>query len=85
MMQVKMQYKSHQSLSRARMFVNQSSCYWKFNEQDNLTENMLVKDGGRRRMWAGNPQTVVTEEGVGKGLQERGINTATNHAQVKLS
>ena len=64
---------------------DQSSCHRKF---DLLAKNISVKDGGPRRVrdtvWAKQPQSMVTEDGVAKGLwtilSERGINTSNMRA-----
>ena len=63
---------------------DQSSCHKKFDEKALIAKNILVKDGGPRRVrdtvWAGNPQAMVNSDGSAKGLKtilaERGINTA---------
>ena len=62
---------------------DQSSCHKKFDEKALLAKNILVKDGGERRVrdttWAGRPQIMVNPDGTAKGLRtilaERGINT----------
>ena len=62
---------------------DQSSCHRKFGEHALLVKNILVKDGGPRRVrdtvWARQPQVMVNEDGSAKGLKtilrERGINT----------
>ena len=75
---------------------DQSSCHRKFHEQALIAKNILVKDGGPRRVrdtvWAGRPQEMVHPDGTAKGLKtilaERGINTATmkaNDMRVVLS
>lgn len=63
---------------------DQSSCHRKFDETALIAKNILVKDGGPRRVrdtvWAGKPQVMVNSDGSAKGLRtilaERGINTA---------
>ena len=53
-----------------------------------MARNILVKDGGPRRVrdtvWANKPQKMVMEEGIAEGLrtilQERGINTSNMKA-----
>ena len=63
---------------------DQSSCHKKFDEKALIAKNILVKDGGERRVrdtvWAGNPQVMVNPDCSAKGLRtnlaERGINTA---------
>ena len=65
--------------------LDQSSCHRKFDEKALVARNILVKDGGPRRVrdtvWAGQPQSMVMLDGSAKGLrtilQERGINTST--------
>ena len=65
--------------------LDQSSCHRKFDERAHVARNILVKDGGPRRVrdtvWAGKPQSMVLPDGSAKGLrtilQERGINTST--------
>ena len=67
---------------------DQSSCHRKFDEHALLAKNILVKDGGPRRVrdtvWAQKPQRMVTEDGIAKGLRtilsERGINTVNMRA-----
>ena len=61
----------------------------KYGELDLLAKNILVKDGGERRVrdttWAGRPQPTAHADGSTKGLrtifQERGINTSTLKAK----
>ena len=61
---------------------DQSSCHTKYDDQALLAKNILVKDGGPRRVrdtvWAGNVQEMVLPDGRAKGLRtvltERGIN-----------
>ena len=68
---------------------DQSSCHRKFGDHALLAKNILVKDGGQRRVrdtvWGNKPQKMVTNEGVAKGLRtillERGINTSTMRAE----
>ena len=65
--------------------IDQSSCHRKFHERALVARNILVKDGGSRRVrdtvWAGQPQSVVLPDGSAKGLRtilhERSINTST--------
>ena len=65
--------------------LDQSSCHRKFDDKALVVRNILVKDGGPRRVrdtvWAGKPQSMVLPDGTAKGLrtipQERGIFTAT--------
>ena len=65
--------------------LDQSSCHRKFHEQALIAKNILVKDGGPRRVrdttWAGQPQPMVNSDGTAKGLRtilaERGINSRT--------
>ena len=65
--------------------LDQSSCHRKFEEMALIPRNILVKDGGPRRVrdtaWAGRPQSMVLHDGTAKGLRtilrERGINTGT--------
>jgi hypothetical protein len=62
---------------------DQSSCHRKFDERALQAKNILVKDGGPRRVrdtvWGRQPQSMVNEDGTAKGLRtilrERGINT----------
>lgn len=64
---------------------DQSSCHKKFDDMALIARNILVKDGGLRKVrdtvWAGRPQSMVMPDGSAKGLRtilaERGINTAT--------
>ena len=76
-------YPSH---SHSIAFIlDQSSCHRKFDEKALIARNILVKDGGPRRIrdtvWAGRPQSMVLPDGSAKGLRtilsERGINTGT--------
>ena len=68
---------------------DQSSCQRKFDEYVLQARNILVKDGGPRRvrdtMWAGQPQRMVHDDGTAKGLRtifrERGINTERMNAK----
>lgn len=68
--------------------LDQSSCHRKFDERALVARNILVKDGGSRRVrdtvWAGQPQSMVLPDGSAKGLRtilhERGINTSTLEA-----
>ena len=50
----------------------QSSCHRKFDDLALIANNILVKDGGPRRVrdtvWAQQPQSMVTEDGTAKGL-----------------
>ena len=56
-----------------------------------LAKNILVKDGGERRVrdtnWAGRPKPMVNTDGTAKGLQtilqERGINASSLKADDK--
>ena len=60
----------------------------KFDEYALLAKNLIVKDGGSRRVrdtvWGRKPQAMITDEGVAKGLRtihrERGINTVNMRA-----
>ena len=66
---------------------DQSSCHKKFDDKALIAKNILVKDGGERRVrdttWAGRPQAMVHPDGTAKGLRtiltERGI----NHTRMK--
>ena len=55
---------------------DQSSCRRKFDEKALVAKNILVKDGGPRRMrdtvWANKPQKMVTDEGVADDTTRRG-------------
>ena len=63
---------------------DQSSCHKKFDENALIAKNILVKDGGPRRVrdtvWAGRAQVMLNSDGSAKGLKtilaERGINTS---------
>ena len=65
--------------------LDQSSCHHKFDDQALVARNILVKDGGPRRVrdtvWGGRPQSMVLPDGSAKGLRtilaERGIFTST--------
>ena len=76
-------YPSH---SHTVVFIlDQNSCHRKFNEKALIARNILVKDGGPRRLrdnvWANHPQSMVKGDGSAKVLrtilQERGINVGT--------
>jgi hypothetical protein len=62
---------------------DQSSCHRKFSDDSLQAKNILVKDGGPRRvqdtMWGRRPQIMINDDGTAKGLRtilrERGINT----------
>ena len=65
--------------------LDQSSCHRKFDDQALVARNILVKDGGPRRVrdtvWGGRPQSMVLPDRSAKGLRtilaERGIFTST--------
>ena len=65
--------------------LDQSSCHHKFDDQALVARNILVKDGGPRRVrdtvWGGRPQSMVLPDRLAKGLRtilaERGIFTST--------
>ena len=65
--------------------LDQSSCHRKFDDQALVARNILVKDGGPRRVrdtvWGGRPQSMVLPDRLAKGLRtilaERGIFTST--------
>ena len=66
------------------MFIfDQSSCHTKAGEKALVAKNILVKDGGPRRVqdteWKGSPQVMVTSTRCAKGLctilTERGMDT----------
>ena len=65
--------------------LDQSSCHRKFDKMALIPQNIMVTDGGPRRIrdtvWAGQPQSIVLQDNLAKGLRtilrERGINTGT--------
>lgn len=82
------EFKYPPSSNTVVFILDQSSCHKKYSEQALLAKNILVKDGGPRRVrdtkWAGAHQSMVHPDGTAKGLKtilnERGINTATLRA-----
>lgn len=64
---------------------DQSRCHKMFNNMALVVHNILVKDGGPRRVrdttWVGRPQPMLLPDGSAKGLRtilrERGINVST--------
>ena len=68
---------------------DQSSCHTKYDDHALLAKNILVKDGGPRRVrdtvWAGSVQEMVLPDGQAKGLRtilaERGIDMVRMKAE----
>lgn len=65
----------------------QSSCHTKYDDHAFLAKNMLVKDGGPRRVrdtvWAGRVQEMVLPGGSAKGLRTILADQGINHERMK--
>ena len=81
--QVKYPYRHHTLV----LVFDQSSCHTRYDDHALLVKNILVKDGGPRKIrdmvWAGRVQDMVLLDGNAKGLRtilaERGL----NHERMK--